>query len=119
ELDPQRLPAHVLLGIPAAGGARHTASRLLRLGVGPLAPRMPLEGVLPVRLELFSELLAQRRREAARHPDVVERPLVVVEAPEQRADPVAVLVRTKHGDAAVGRPLVLDLEPRAFVLAVL
>src|SRR2546421_3651814 len=119
ELDPQRLPAHVLLGIPAAGRARHTASRLLRLGVGPLAPRMPLEGVLPVRLELFGELLAHRRREAARHPDVVERPLVVVEAQEQRPDAVTVLVRAEPGDDAIGRPLVLDLEPGAFVLAVL
>src|SRR5436190_1145384 len=119
ELDPQRLPAHVLLRVPAAGRAPHTSSGLLRLGVGPLAPRMPLECVLPVRLELLGQLLAQGRREAARHPDVVERPLVVVEAEEERPDAVTVLVRSEPGDDTVGRPLVLDLEPGALVLAVL
>src|SRR5512132_296175 len=119
EFDPQWLPAHVLFRIPAARGARHAAPRLLRLGVGPLAPRMPLEGVLPVRLELFGELLTERRREAARHPDVVQRPLVVVEAEQQRTDAVAVLVGAEPGDHAIGGPLVLDLEPGALVLAVL
>src|SRR5262245_40189518 len=119
ELDPQRLPPHVLLGVPAAGGARHPPARLVRLGVGPLLPGMPVERALPVRLELLGELLPQGRGEAARHPDVVQRPLVVVQTEEQRPDAVAVLVGPEAGDDAVGGALVLDLEPGAFVLAVL
>jgi len=46
--------------------------------------------------------------------DVVEAALVVVEAEEERAERAAVLVQPVADHDAVGRPLVLHLDPAPF-----
>ena len=107
QLGTQRLPRQVLRRVPAARRAGHAGRG--RVGAAPVAPRMVSQRVHAVGGQLVDELAAERRREAAGHPDVVEHPVVVVEAEEQRADPAAVLVGAVAGDDAVGGPLVLDL----------
>ena len=52
---------------------------------------------------------------AGRDADVVQATVVVVEAEQQRADALAVLVDAVPGHRAVGRALVLDLHHRALV----
>src|SRR5688500_18168146 len=111
-LDAERLPRQILAGAPAALPARHPLSGSLRLG--PLAPRMRLQRVLPQRLQLFDERLACSHRERGSHADVVQPAFVVVETQEQRADGVrAALVPSETGDDAVGGARVLYLEHRA------
>ena len=91
-----------------------------RLGVGlrPLAPRVPVERAVAVGLELLEQLGRARRREAARHADVVQHAVVVVEAEQQRADAVAVLVHAEPADDAVGGAQVLHLLHRPLALFV-
>ena len=75
---------------------------------------MVLERVLPQRRQLRGELLAHRHRERRRDADVMQRPLVVVQPEQQRADRIlSALVPAKTGDDAVGRARVLDLDHRA------
>jgi hypothetical protein len=89
-----RLMASALAVARPSTGARPAPSRAARQFVGELAPAGHRE----------------RRRDA----DVMERPLLVVEAEQQRPDEIASgLVPSKPGDDAVGRALVLDLEHRA------
>ena len=115
---PQRLPAHVLVRVPAVAGARHAplgpALGLDRLRVrplGPLPPGVVLQRVLPVRLELVDQLRAPGRVEARRDADVVQVAAVVVEAEQQRPDALAVLVPPEPGDHDVRGAQVLHLEP--------
>ena len=62
------------------------------------------------RLHLVKQLLADGHRERADHADREQHVPLVVEAEQQRADPVvAGLVHAVAGDHAVGRTLVLDL----------
>ena len=79
---------------------------------------MTVEGVLPVRGQRVDQRPALGHGERRRHPDVVQRPGVVVEAEEQGADHPAALVPTEAGHHAVGRPLVFDLEHHPLALPV-
>src|SRR4029078_1377502 len=112
-LDSQRLPRQVLARAPPALSSRHARARFAR--VGPLAPGMSLERVLPQRRQLLDELPARVHRERRRHADVVQPMRPVVEAQHerthQRVSPV--LVPAEPGYDAVGRAGVLDLQHRA------
>src|SRR5438876_2000521 len=90
-LRPQGLPAQILPPIPSAGRAGQTLSLRARffLRLGPVAPGMTFERVLSQRRQLVHQLLAHRIAERCRDPDVMERPVVVVEAAEERADHLA------------------------------
>src|SRR5207253_10027567 len=96
-LDPEWLPRHVLRGVPSVRPAGHALPTLGRLahGVGPGAPRMTLERVLPQRLDLTEQALPYRRGHPAPDPDVVEDAFVVVETEQQRAHAFAVLVHAE------------------------
>src|SRR5678816_2698744 len=89
-LDAQGLPGEVLLVVPPARGARHAL-----LGLAghrrPLLPGVGLERSLAERRELGLELLPLRRRETRADAHVVERPLLVVEPEEERADTTTAL----------------------------
>ena len=74
---------------------------------------MVVERVVAERRDVVEQLRAQRRRDAARDADVVQRAVVVVEAEQQRADALAVFVDAVPGDHAVGRAFVLHLHHRA------
>ena len=77
---------------------------------------MVVEGVARVSgCQLVEQLGAALRREAGAHADVVQPTLVVVQAEQQRADALAVLVDAVAGDDAVGGALVLHLHQRALV----
>ena len=82
----------------------------------PVAPGMIREGVLAQGRQLLEQLLAPGGREGRSDADVVQRPVLVVEAQEQGADhrAPAVLVPSESGDDAVGGPPVLDLEHGPF-----
>ena len=67
------------------------------------------------RLELGQQLGAPLRGERRGHADVVQRAVVVVQAEQQRADAVAVLVHAVAGDHAIGGAPVLHLHQRALV----
>ncbi len=112
-LDPEWLPAQVLVGVPAARPAR-LLRRLVHV-VGPISPRVAFEGVLAKGLELGGELDAPLVGEARGHADVVQRAARVVEPEQQRAHvgAGAVLVPAKARDDRVAGALVLDLEHRA------
>src|SRR5439155_3646348 len=71
ELGTQRLPLELLARVPAALGARHPAGGRLH-GFRPPRPRMALERVLPVGLELADKLAPAGHAERGRHADVVE-----------------------------------------------
>src|SRR4051812_11139733 len=108
-LGPERLPAQVLAAVPAARRAGHALVRIVC--PAPLLPWMIVEGPFAQRRELLHELLAACHGEGRGDADVMERPLVVVEAEEKRPDhrPGTVLVPAEPGDHAVGGARVLDL----------
>src|SRR5699024_1552326 len=110
----------VLLGVPPADRARAalTAPGCLRLGLGPPGPRVPVERALTERREFVDEFGSELPVEAGRHPDVMQRALLVVQAEEQAAHPDPVLVDAVSGHDAVGGPEVFDLEPAPLALAV-
>src|SRR3954453_14903385 len=116
-LRPQRLPAQVLAAIPAAARAGHA---LIRLRFRPVAPRMIAQRIDAQRRELFDQLLALRRGERRRHADVLQAPVIVVEAEEERADHRAgtVLVPAEAGDDAIGGARMFDLDHRPLARAV-
>ena len=80
----QWLPRQVLAAVPARGGARQALAGGVgvagRRPLGPLAPRVALEGVLAQRRQLLGQrgppVPGERRRDA----DVMERALVVEQA---------------------------------------
>ena len=118
-LRPERLPAQVLAPVPAAGRARHSLLAFLR--PSPFLPRVVVESGLAQGQKLGDQLLAARRGEARRDPDVVQRPLVVVEPEKKRTDhrAGAVLVPAEAADDAVGGARVLDLDHLALAGKVL
>src|SRR5690606_13249681 len=116
-LDAQRLPRQVLLRVPAAHPARHAGGPLVRGRLGPRPPGVVVQRALSQRLDLGEQLPAQRGGEGGRDADVVQAPGAVVEAEQQRAHALAVLVQPVAGDDAVGRALVLDFEHVPLVLA--
>lgn len=61
-------------------------------------------------MQLGQQLTASCRRERGGHPDVMQHAGVVVQAEQQRADPVAACVDPVARHHAVGRPFVLDLD---------
>src|SRR4051812_20519881 len=72
-----------------------------------------------VRRELADELALARRAEAARVADLVDAPVVAVEAEDDRADGPLLLARAPAHDDGVERPHPLDLHhPRALAEAV-
>src|SRR6478672_7661375 len=93
--------------------------RVLLLGrhLGPRAPRMALERALPIRFEKFHELPALGGGEARADANVLESPVVVEEAEEQRAerDALSVLVPAEACHHAITLALVLHLEHDALV----
>src|SRR5204862_3843535 len=74
ELDAHRLPTEVLARVPPAlrSGPALPRRSSLGVGLGPVAPRMAVEGVDPVRLDLLEQLDACRSGEAAGHTDMVQ-----------------------------------------------
>ena len=109
-----------LVAFQRLGAARHPRPvRLgMGLGVGPLAPRVVGQRDAPQRGDLVDQLAAPGGGERRGHADVVQRPLVVVQAEQQRPDALAVLVPAEPGHHAVGGALVLHLPHRPLVLAV-
>ena len=71
-----------------------------------------------VGLDLGHQLQATGRREGADHPDVVQHPVVVIQAEHEGTDTVAALVPPEPGDHELGGALVLDLPHGPLVLPV-
>ena len=112
ELDPQRLPRHVLGRVPTVGATRHPASGFdgAAGSLGPVAPRMAVERIDAVGLQRLEHGGPLARRHARRHTHVVQHTGIVVEAEQQRADALAVFVEAVARDRAVARALVLHLQ---------
>ncbi len=112
-LDPQRLPREIFAGTPAALSAGHAAGGLAH-GIGPLAPGVGLERAVAQRRQFSNELLPPRHRERRGDAHVLKAAAIVIEAEQQRPDPVLpALVPAEAGHHAIGRARVLDLEHRA------
>ena len=121
-LDAQRFPRQVLVRVPAARPARHplparrglASSRRPSPATDGRRARSCASGFdvgERVRCAAWRPSRSRRRRDGARA-------LVVVEAEQQRATPVAVLVHAVARDDAVARALVLHLQHRALARVV-
>ena len=109
QLRPQRHPGQVLLGVPAADGARQPARRL-RVGLGPRAPRVAGEVLDRVRRELVDQLGAGAIGNDAATPTCWSAPSSSYRPSSSEPTTPAGLVPAVAGDHAVGGALVLDLE---------
>ena len=113
-LDPDRHPRQILAGVPSALRARQPACGM-SLRLGPVAPRVPVERVRQQGRQLVQQLSATLHREAGSDTDVMQPTFVVVQAQQQRADPLAILVNPVAGHRAIGRAFVLHLDQGALV----
>ena len=114
-----RIAVHeqVLLRVPAADRARHATTRgLLALDrLRPALPWMTVERTLAEGRELLEQLLAPLRGEARRDADVLQVTRVVVQAEQEGADAVAVLVDAVAADHAIGGATMLHLHHHPLV----
>jgi hypothetical protein len=117
EPDPQRFEGQIPPGVPAALGSRYPPSWLVLTGLPP-RPRVLVAGFDAIRGQLVDELEAAGVGERRRHADVVQHPLVVVEAEQERPDLAPVLVPPEATDSAVGGALVLHLGPAPLAFGV-
>ena len=78
ELGTQRLPLELLARVPVALGPWHPAGGGLHR-LRPPGPRMALERVLPIGLELADELTPAGHAERGGHADVMQGAGLVVE----------------------------------------
>src|SRR3982750_328572 len=89
----------MLSGTPAALPSRHPR-HARPSALGPFAPRMIVQRVLPQRRELLCKLLPPGRRECGGDPDMVKPPRRAIEPEQERADelvgPVLVPPESRH-----------------------
>ena len=109
------LPREVLLRVPPA--RRSWPAGAASVGRHRL-PGMTLEIPQAAGSEVVHEALAQGDREAGRHPDMVKRSVLVVQAEKQRADTPTVLMPPETTHDAVCRAFVLHLQHDALALPI-
>src|SRR3989304_10439211 len=82
----QRLPGEVLAAVPAAGRTGHSTTLLLRLPFLPIAPRVPLERVVPGWIEQSDELSPTLLGERRGDPPVLQGSGGIPQAEQERSD---------------------------------